>query len=104
VTGVDLSPAFIDAARYLAMRCGLSDRVTFQVGDAVHLPFEDAAFDTVFLQPELKERPGHLSLARNWQYRMEPPPQHVRTTDTSPGNGSKIHDDAYTTMGNVGGA
>jgi ubiquinone/menaquinone biosynthesis C-methylase UbiE len=28
----------------------ISDRVTFQVGDAVYLPFEDAAFDTVFLQ------------------------------------------------------
>ena len=50
VTGVDLSPGFIDAAKYLTGRCGLSDRVTFQAGDAVHLPFEDAAFDTVFLQ------------------------------------------------------
>ncbi len=50
VTGVDLSPDFIDAATYLTARCGLSDRVTFQVGDALHLPFEDAAFDTVFLQ------------------------------------------------------
>jgi SAM-dependent methyltransferase len=50
VTGVDLSPAFIDAAIYLTERCGLSDLVTFQVGDALHLPFEDAAFNTVFLQ------------------------------------------------------
>jgi SAM-dependent methyltransferase len=50
VTGVDLSPGLIDAATYLTVRCGLSDRVTFQAGDAVHLPFEDAAFDTVFLQ------------------------------------------------------
>ncbi len=50
VTGVDLSPGFIDAATYLTARCGLSDRVTLQVGDALHLPFEDAAFDTVFLQ------------------------------------------------------
>jgi SAM-dependent methyltransferase len=50
VAGVDLSPAFIDAARYLTARCGLSDRVTFQIGNALHLPFEDAAFDTVFLQ------------------------------------------------------
>jgi len=32
VTGVDLSPSFIDAANYLTGRCGLSDRVTFQVG------------------------------------------------------------------------
>jgi SAM-dependent methyltransferase len=50
VTGVDLSPGFIDAARYLTERCGLSDHVTFQAGDALHLPFDDAAFDTVFLQ------------------------------------------------------
>ena len=50
VIGVDLSPAFIDAAIYLTGRCGLPDRVAFQVGDALHLPFEDAAFDVVFLQ------------------------------------------------------
>ena len=50
VTGVDLSPSFIDAATWLTARCGLSDRVAFQVGNALHLPFEDAAFDAVFLQ------------------------------------------------------
>jgi SAM-dependent methyltransferase len=50
VTGIDLSHGFIDAATYLTARCALSDRVTFQVGDAVHLPFEDSAFDAVFLQ------------------------------------------------------
>ena len=50
VTGVDLSPGFIDAATYLTARCGLSDRVMFQVGDALNLPFEDAGFDAVFLQ------------------------------------------------------
>jgi cyclopropane fatty-acyl-phospholipid synthase-like methyltransferase len=41
VTGIDLSPAFIDAAAYLTARCGLSDRVTFQAGDVLHLPFEE---------------------------------------------------------------
>ena len=50
VTGIDLSPAFIDAATWLTARCGLSDRVTFQVGNALHLPSEEAAFDAVFLQ------------------------------------------------------
>jgi SAM-dependent methyltransferase len=50
VTGVDLSPDFIDAATYLTARCGLSERVTFQSGDALKLCFEDSAFDTVFLQ------------------------------------------------------
>lgn len=50
VTGVDLSPGFIDAAIYLTARCELSDRANFRIGDALHLPFEDATFDTVFLQ------------------------------------------------------
>jgi SAM-dependent methyltransferase len=61
VTGVDLSPGFIATAIYLTARCGLSDRVTFQVGDALHLPFEDAAFDTVFLQHvamNIEDRPA----------------------------------------------
>lgn len=50
VTGVDLSPAFIDAANYLTSRCRLSSRVSFQPGNALHLSFEDAAFDVLFLQ------------------------------------------------------
>jgi SAM-dependent methyltransferase len=50
VTGIDLSPEFIDAATYLTARCGLSDRVSFQVGDTLNLPFDDASFDAVFLQ------------------------------------------------------
>jgi len=50
VTGVDLSPEFIDAAAYLTARCRLSDHVAFRVGDGLHLAFEDAAFDTVFMQ------------------------------------------------------
>lgn len=49
VVGVDLSPAFIEAATYLTGRCGLSDRVSFQLGDALHLPFEVASFDAVCL-------------------------------------------------------
>jgi cyclopropane fatty-acyl-phospholipid synthase-like methyltransferase len=61
VTGVDLSPGFLDAATYLTARCGLSDRVTFQDGNALHLPFDDAAFDTVFLQHvamNIEDRPA----------------------------------------------
>jgi SAM-dependent methyltransferase len=61
VTGVDLSPGFIDAATYLTQRCALSDRVTFQAGDALHLPFEDGTFDAVFLQHvamNIEDRPA----------------------------------------------
>jgi SAM-dependent methyltransferase len=67
VTGVDLSPAFIDAAMYLTARSELSDRVSFQVGDALHLPFEDASFDAVFLQHvamNIEDRPALYAEAR----------------------------------------
>lgn len=50
VTGVDLSPSFIEAADYLTDRCGLTDRVEFKVGDALQVPFNDVTFDSVFLQ------------------------------------------------------
>ena len=61
VIGVDLSPGFVDAATYLTDRCGLSDRVTFKTGDALHLPFEAGSFDAVFLQHvamNIQDRPA----------------------------------------------
>lgn len=45
VTGVDLTPAFCDAATTLSAWVGLGDRVSFQEGDATSLPFEDGTFD-----------------------------------------------------------
>lgn len=50
VVGIDLSPEFVEAAAYLAQRCGLTDRVTFKLGSALDLPVPDQAFDVVFLQ------------------------------------------------------
>jgi ubiquinone/menaquinone biosynthesis C-methylase UbiE len=48
VTGVDLTPEFIDVARTLSERCGLADLITFQVANALDLPFADASFDHVW--------------------------------------------------------
>lgn len=50
VTGVDLSENFVDAANYLTERCAMENSVSFQVGNALDLPFEAASFDLVFLQ------------------------------------------------------
>ncbi len=50
VTGIDLSQPFIDVARMLTDRVGLSDRVSFQQADALALPFADAGFDYVLTQ------------------------------------------------------
>lgn len=68
VTGIDLSPSFVEAATYLSERCGLADRTRFEVGNALQLPFEDATFDCVFLQHvamNIVERPAlYAEIAR----------------------------------------
>jgi sarcosine/dimethylglycine N-methyltransferase len=50
VTGVDLSEAFVDAARYLTERTGQSGQVSFETASALELPFDNGRFDTVLLQ------------------------------------------------------
>ncbi len=45
VTGIDLTPAFCDAAAALSGWVGLGDRVNFRQGDATSLPFAGGAFD-----------------------------------------------------------
>lgn len=49
ITGLDHSPALIDAARRLTAEEGLSGNVTYQVGDAPHVPYGDEEFDVVIL-------------------------------------------------------
>lgn len=90
VTGVDLSPAFVEAADYLTERCGLSDRVTFQTGDALHLPFEGGAFDTVFLQHvamNIEDRPALYAEAR----RILAPGGRLATYDLVRGEGDVLY-------------
>ena len=50
VTGVDLSPPFVQAARYLTERTGQSGQVSFQTASALELPFDDGRFNVVLLQ------------------------------------------------------
>lgn len=45
VTGIDLTPDFIDVATSLTVRSGLSDKCDFEVASALDLPFDAAAFD-----------------------------------------------------------
>jgi demethylmenaquinone methyltransferase/2-methoxy-6-polyprenyl-1,4-benzoquinol methylase len=45
VTGVDLSPEFLDCARSIAEKAGIYEQVSFREGDINNLPFDDDAFD-----------------------------------------------------------
>jgi SAM-dependent methyltransferase len=50
VMGVDLSEAFVGAARYLTKRTGLSGQVSFETASALDLPFGDSHFAVALLQ------------------------------------------------------
>ncbi|WP_108659536.1 class I SAM-dependent methyltransferase [Acuticoccus kandeliae] len=49
VTGVDLTPEFVDTARALSALVGLADRTRYEVGSATELPFNDETFDLALL-------------------------------------------------------
>jgi MPBQ/MSBQ methyltransferase len=61
VSGIDLTPEFIEAAITLSKRTGLADKVEFQVASALALPFDDASFDaaiTFHVAMNIKDRPA----------------------------------------------
>ncbi len=49
VTGVDLTPEFVEVAGQLAGRVGLADQVSYRHADATQLPFEDQSFDGAYM-------------------------------------------------------
>lgn len=53
VTGIDISEALIEEAKYLNKKRRLENKVTFQIGDAMDLPFEDNEFDVAVSQAML---------------------------------------------------
>ena len=48
VDGIDLTAEFCAIARHLTALLGLTDRVSFEQGDALAMPFDDAAFDGAY--------------------------------------------------------
>jgi SAM-dependent methyltransferase len=50
VRGIDLSPAFVEAAIFLAERSRLADKVAYQCADALDLPYAANSFDIAWTQ------------------------------------------------------
>jgi SAM-dependent methyltransferase len=61
-TGLDLAPDLIETARERASEAGVD--VTWEVGDAEALPYEDASFDTVTSTFGVMFAPDHEAVAR----------------------------------------
>ncbi len=49
VTGLDLTPAFVETARALSRAVGLADRTRYLEGSALDMPFEHGAFDGAYM-------------------------------------------------------
>lgn len=49
VTGIDLTPDFVEAATALTERAGLGDRATFLTTPGEALPFDDGSFDAALM-------------------------------------------------------
>lgn len=69
VTGVDLTDEYCRVAAQLAELVGLSHLVDYQQGDALDLPFPDAAFDIVWTQHAAMNIPDKATLYRE-MYRV----------------------------------
>lgn len=50
VSGIDLTPQFVETATQLARLTRLEARVDYRLGDALAIPFEAASFDVVWSQ------------------------------------------------------
>lgn len=64
VTGVDLTPEFVEVARELTRRCGLESDIEFRQANALELPFADEAFDHVWCHYVTMNIPDKIGLAK----------------------------------------
>ena len=73
VTGIELTPLYVEVATMLSARAGLSDRTRFLQGDATQMPFAPESFDHAWTQhvamnipdKELLYREIHRVLRKN---------------------------------------
>lgn len=72
VTGIDLSFAYIDAARILTARTGLSRQVHFQAGSVLALPWDGPAFDMILCQHILMNIKEKQAAARQFFRALKP--------------------------------
>lgn len=67
VTGLDITPPFVEAAKKLTALVGMEDQVMIGLGDGQHLPYGDAVFDGAYTQHvtmNVPDRPRFFAEAR----------------------------------------
>jgi len=90
VTGIDLSPPFVEAAAFLAERAGLADRVTYRCADALSLPFADGSFDIAWTQHVAMNIADRARLYAE-AHRVLRPGGQLAIYDVAAGDGRPLH-------------
>ena len=90
VTIVDLTEAYCRVGEQLTARANLTDRVQFQQGDALDLPFEDASFDVVWTQHSSMNIPDKARLYAQIHQVLRPGGR-LALHEVTTGSGEAIH-------------
>lgn len=72
VVGVDITPAFIDVARWLSQACGLSLQTNFLCADAAELPLASDTIEALWCQHALLNMPDRDAVLNEWRRVLVP--------------------------------
>lgn len=72
VTGVDITAAFVEVARWLSEATGLAGQTRFLCADAARLPLGEASFDAVWCQHALMNMPDVAGVLAEWRRLLVP--------------------------------
>jgi sarcosine/dimethylglycine N-methyltransferase len=72
VVGVDITTSFVNLAKFLAQRTGLSHLVSYEVGDLLDLPFDTNTFDVIWTQHVVMNIPEREKVYREFQRVLAP--------------------------------